>query len=92
MYNIGTIRKILLCNFDFQMPGVHCSFTGLWIFIYFGEIQRWLKCSDCQEKNIFQPGFFVIIHINYHGTAWNGLFLTFIKVARMVKTKLGFTG
>ena len=26
--------------------------------------------KSCQEKKIFQPGFFVIIYINYHGTAW----------------------
>ena len=27
IYNIGIIRKILVCNFHFYMPGVHCSCT-----------------------------------------------------------------
>ena len=26
--------------------------------------------ESCQEKNIFKPGLFAIIYINYHGTAW----------------------
>ena len=40
--------------------------------------------KNCQVKNIFEPRFFWIIYINFHGTAWYGLFLTLIKVARMV--------
>ena len=34
-YDIGTIRKILLCNFHSYMPWVHCSCTCLyceWLF------------------------------------------------------------
>ena len=50
--------------------------------------------KSCQAKNIFQPGFFPIIYINYHGTTWKGLFLTFIKLACMLNDglhcKIGF--
>ena len=42
-------------------------------------------------KVFWKVGFFVIIYINDHGTAWQDLFLTFIKVAHVVNIKLGFT-
>ena len=49
-----------------------------------------MKAEDGQENNIFQPPFFVIIYSNYHGTAWQDLFLTFIKVTFMVNLKSSF--
>ena len=50
--------------------------------------------KSCQAKNIFQPGVLPVIYINYHGRTWQGLFLTFIKLACMLNDglhgKIGF--
>ena len=41
-----------------------------------------------RQRTFLSQGFFFVIYINYHGTASLGLFLTFIKVACMIK--IGF--
>ena len=45
---------------------VNCKY--LFTLVKAKDSQSDLK--SCQEKNIFKPGFFAIIYINYHGTAW----------------------
>ena len=45
---------------------VNCKY--LFTLVKAKDSQSDLK--SCQEKNILKPGFFAIIYINYHGTAW----------------------
>ena len=59
-YNVGTTRKMLLCNFDFECLGSTAAVLVLeYLFTLVKAKVNQSVLKICQVKNIFQPWIFL---------------------------------